>query len=269
MEKKISASTREELVLAIAERYRAATHAEKRAILDEFVAVTGYHRKHAIRVLNSTAAVAEVRRPRLQVYDEAVRIALVTLWEASDRVCGKRLKPLLPVLVPALERHGHLRLDNVVRAKLMSASAATIDRLLAAPRAATPGRRRPARGALPTVRRSVPVRTFGDWKEPPPGFMEIDLVSHGGGSVEGSFIHTLTLTDIASGWTECIALLVRDSALVVEALARLRTTMPFPLRGIDTDNGSEFINERSLHIAKKRTSSSPAQGHTARTIRRG
>ena len=178
-------------------------------------------------------------------------MALVTLWEASDLVCGKRLKPLLSVLVPALERHGHLQLDDVVRTKVLSASAATIDRLLTAPRAATPGRRRAVRGALATSRRSVPVRTFGDWKDPPPGFMEIDLVSHGGGSVEGSFIHTLTLTDIASGWTECVALLARDSGLVVEALARLRTTMPFSLLGVDSDNGSEFINEALIQYCKE------------------
>lgn len=243
MKKKISPSTRDELVRAIAERYRAATHDAKLAILDEFVAVTGYHRKHAIRVLNSVAVAADARRPRLPVYDEAVRLALIPLWEASDRVCGKRLKPLLPVLVPSLERHGHLKLDDAVRAKLLAASAATIDRLLAAPKAATPGERR-RRGALPTIRRSVPVRTFGDWTNPPPGYMEIDLVSHGGGTVEGSFVHTLTLTDIATGWTECLPLLVRDSGLIVEALARLRPTMPFPLRGVDTDNGSEFIKRR-------------------------
>lgn len=249
MKKKISPSTRDELVRAIAERYRAATHDEKLAILDEFVAVTGYHRKHAIRVLNSVAVAANARRPRLQVYDDAVRLALIPLWEASDRVCGKRLKPLLSVLVPSLERHGHLQLDDAVRAKLLNASAATIDRLLAAPKAATPGKRRRS-GALPTIRRSVPVRTFGDWKDPPPGYMEIDLVSHGGGTVEGSFVHTLTLTDIATGWTECLPLLVRDSGLVVEALARLRPTMPFPLRGVDTDNGSEFINEALIAYCK-------------------
>jgi len=252
MEKKISASTRDELVRAIAERYASAARAEKLSILDEFVAITGYHRKHAIRILNSTnAAAAQVTRPRIPMYDEAVRVALVTLWEASDRVCGKRLKPLLSVLVPALERHGHLQLDDVVRTKLLGASAATIDRLLAGPRAATPGKRRQVRGATPSIRRSVPVRTFGDWKDPPPGFLEIDLVSHGGGTVEGGFVHTLTLTDIASGWTECVALLVRDSALVVEALARLRTSMPFPLQGIDSDNGSEFINEALIAYCKE------------------
>jgi hypothetical protein len=168
--------------------------------------------------------------------------ALVALWEASDRVCGKRLKPLLPLLVTALERHGHLRLETAVRAKLLSASAATIDRLLAAPRRLTGARQGRGR-ATPAIRRTIPVRTFADWAEPVPGFMEADLVSHGGETVAGSFVHTLTLTDIASGWTECVALVVREGSLIVEALTRLRTAMPFPLRGFDTDNGSEFINE--------------------------
>ena len=100
--------------------------------------------------------------------------------------------------------------------------------------------------ARPAIRRSIPVRTFGDWNNPLPGFMEADLVSHGGENVAGSFAHTLVLTDIASGWTECVALAVREGSLIVEALTRLRTTMPFPLRGFDTDNGSEFINETVL-----------------------
>jgi len=246
MAKKISVAARQELVQAIGERYRAGSREEKVRILDEFVAVTGYHRKHSIRILNTPALrVASGRSPRLRLYDEAVREALVVLWEASDRVCGKRLKPLLPVLLEALERHGHLRLDDVVRTKLLSASASTIDRLLAEPRGPV-GRRRSGARATPAIRRSIAVRTFADWKEPLPGFMEGDLVAHGGESVAGSFAHTLVLTDIASGWTECVALAVREGSLVVEALERLRTTMPFPLRGFDTDNGGEFINEAVL-----------------------
>lgn len=245
MSPKISAETRHELVRAIGARYRAGSREEKLRILDEFVAVTGYHRKHSIRLLNTAAVVpTEHRPPRLRLYDEAVRQALVILWEASDRVCGKRLKPLVPVLLDALERHGHLKLDAAVRAKLNSVSAATIDRLLAEPRGAA-GRKRPAK-PTPAIRKSIPVRTFADWKEPPPGFMEADLVAHGGESVAGSFAHTLVLTDIASGWTECVSLAVREGSLVVDALARLRTSMPFPLRGLDTDNGSEFINETVL-----------------------
>ena len=210
------------------------------------MAVTGFHRKHSIRLLKHAAAPAAApRKPRLRVYDAAVRQALVVLWEASDRVCGKRLKPLLPTLIGALERHGHLRLDDSVRTKLLEVSAATIDRALAEPRGSGAGRRSHAR-AKPAVRAAIPVRTFADWNDPLPGFMEADLVSHGGENVAGSFAHTLVLTDIATGWTECVALAVRESSLIVEALTRLRTTMPFPLRGFDTDNGSEFINDTVL-----------------------
>ena len=246
MATKISVGARQELVRAVSSRYRAASKAEKRRILDEFTAVTGYHRKHAIRLLNVTAALLASRpAPRMRVYDSAVREALIVLWEASDRVCGKRLKPLVPVLLDSLERHGHLRLDSVVRAKLTAVSAATMDRLLAAPHGASDRKR--SKGAAPAIRKNIPVRTFADWKEPVPGFMEADLVAHGGENVAGSFAHTLVLTDIASGWTECVPLAVREGSLVVEALARLRTTMPFPLLGFDTDNGSEFINESVLN----------------------
>jgi hypothetical protein len=177
------------------------------------------------------------------VYDAAVLEALIVLWEASDRVCGKRLRALLPVLVPALERHGHLDLDASVRERVFSASAATIDRLLAPTRTAATGKTRKALQSRARVRKSVPVRTFADWKEPAPGYTEVDLVSHRGGDPSGRFVHTLTLTDIASGWTECMPLVVRDSSLVVEALRRFMVTLPFPLLGVDTDNGGEFIND--------------------------
>ena len=235
---------RHELVRVIGERYRAGTRTEKLPILDEFVRVSGYHRKHAIRVLNTAggrAGRSSQSRPRL--YDEAVRQALIVLWEASDRVCGKRLKPLLCVLVPALERHGHLQLDDGVRQKLFAVSAATMDRLLAGTRALAGGAPRARAKAVPAVRRSVPVRTFADWDDPAPGFMEGDLVAHCGDEASGSFVHTLTLTDIASGWTVCVPLVVRQSTLVVDALDQLRTLMPFPLLGFDSDNGSEFVNE--------------------------
>jgi hypothetical protein len=245
MGKKISGATRVELISAIGERYGLGSRAEKLHILDEFVAVTGYHRKHAIRVLNGRAAKRKKRRARKRLYDEAVREAVVVLWEASDRICGKRLKPLLPTLLGALEGHGHMQLDEVVRSQLLAASAATIDRMLSPTRASV-GRRRPSVSAKPAIRRSVPIRTFADWKDPAPGYMEGDLVAHCGGSVAGSFVQTLTLTDIASGWTECVALVVREGALAVEALRRLQVTMPFPLRGLDTDNGGEFLNDTVL-----------------------
>ncbi|MCY3813575.1 MAG: transposase family protein [Gammaproteobacteria bacterium] len=168
---------------------------------------------------------------------------LIVLWEASDRMCGKRLKAVLPTLLPALEQHGQLSLDPAVRERLLTVRAATIDRRLATARAVTAGQRRRRRSGLTSLRSKVPVRTFGDWKDPAPGFVEADLVAHCGGTLSGSFVWTLVLTDIASGWTECVPLLVREARLVVDALDQLRSALPFPLRGIDTDNGSEFLNE--------------------------
>ena len=244
MKRQMSVKSRRELMESLGERYRLASREAKCRILDEFVAVTGYHRKHAIRLLRQgSAEPRSVTRARPRLYGDAVTQAMLLLWEASDRVCGKRLKALIPTLVEALERHGHLQLGGEVRAKVLSASASTIDRLLAIPRKRGARRERRRAGTTPAIRRSVPVRTFADWHDPVPGFVEADLVSHSGENASGSFAQTLTLTDIASGWTECVALVVRDGALVAEALTKLRKAMPFPLRGFDTDNGSEFLNE--------------------------
>ena len=123
MPRTVSAETRRALLKAIGERYRAGTKDVKLRILDEFVAVTGYHRKHAIRLFNEDPREGvAARRPRLRLYDEAVREALVVLWEASDRLCGKRLKAVLPILVPALENHGRLTLDATVRERVLSSA---------------------------------------------------------------------------------------------------------------------------------------------------
>jgi hypothetical protein len=236
-------ATRAELLEVVRERYGTARPAERRLILDEFVAVSGYHRKHAIRLLRQPGGSPPLdRRGRSPVYDAAVRAALLVIWEASDRICGKRLKAALPVLVPAMERHGHLALDGAVRSRLLAVSASTIDRLLRGVRAqAGAGRRRS--GATSAIRRGVRIRTFSDWGEPPPGFTEVDLVAHSGPSMAGSFAWTLVLTDVATGWTECASLPCRDGALVVEALARLHGVLPFPLKGADFDNDSVFMNE--------------------------
>lgn len=172
MTRKLSPTGREEILHAIAERYVDAKRAERRVILDHFITVTGYHRKHAIRLLSKTAnEPARTRKSRLRLYDEAVREALVVLWEASDRLCGKRLKPIIPVLLDSLQRHGHLLLEPEIQKNVLSASAATIDRLLASTRTAIHGRRRAS--AKPAIRSMVPVRTFSDWSNPAPGFLEI------------------------------------------------------------------------------------------------
>lgn len=239
---KMTHTARAELTDVVRRRYCAASGAEKRKILDEFIAVTGYHEKSAIRALNAEPTTKRRQtRSRPSLYDEAVRAALIVLWEASDRVCGKRLRALLPILLPALERNGHLHLAEPIRQKILAMSASTIDRLLRVPRSAT--RLKKARRAMPAARRRVPVRTFADWNEPRPGSMEMDLVAHCGDANRGSYINSLVLTDIASGWTEAAPLVVRESGLVVETLERIRQGLPFALRALDVDNGSEFLNE--------------------------
>jgi len=188
MARTVSAATRQELLEAVRERYQGGLKSEKRRIFDELVAITCYHRTHVIR-LCTAVSIARGSRPRarLPVYDEAVRAAIIVLWEASDRICDKRLQPLLPLLVSALERHGHLALDATVRSRVLAASAATLDRLLRPTRAAVAGQRE-LRRAVPAVQRNVPVRTFAEWEDTLPGDMEADLVSHGGDSAAGSFV---------------------------------------------------------------------------------
>ena len=167
----------------------------------------------------------------------------MALWEASDRICGKRLKVMIPVLLPALERHGRLTLDKADRASILSVSAATIDRRLVDTKIAAAGGKRRCVGFYSAVRREVPIRTFNDWNDPAPGFCEVDMVAHGGTSVAGSFIQTLTMTDIATGWTECLPLVTRDGGLVVQAMQRAQSLFPWLVLGADFDNDSAFMND--------------------------
>ncbi len=242
--RRVSMATRDELVEAVAQRYAGSGRNEKTRILDEFVAVTGFHRKHAMRLLrNGQQARRSGPRPGRRIYDDAVRDVLIVIWEASDRVCGKRLKPLVPILVEAMERHGHLQLAPEVRSRLLAMSASTIDRSLREVREQAGGRRRRRAAPPSSIRRSIPVRTFTDWEDPPPGFVEADLVAHSGPVASGSFVQTLVLTDIATGWTECAPLLYREQKLLTEVLTETRKLLPFDLLGFDTDNDSVFINE--------------------------
>src|SRR5216683_1677756 len=243
LRRQLSVATRRELIEAVAARYRAAGRNEKKEILDEFVKVTGFHRKHAIRALKrSPRQEAREPRQRARIYNEAVREALTIVWEAADRICGKRLRQVIAGLIDAMERHGHLKLDAAVRERLLAMSAATMDRLLTTVRdTAKQGRRRTMINT--PLRKSIPVRTFGDWNDPPPGFFEMDMVVHCGKSTVGSYLHSLVLTDIASGWTEAIAMVVREQTLVTESVSEVRRKLPFPVRGLDVDNDSAFIND--------------------------
>ena len=240
----ISMTTRDELVGALAGRYAVGSRVDRGRILDEFTALTGHHRKHAMRLLRAGKPVGgRSPRPERRIYDQATREALIVIWEASDRICGKRLRPLVPILVSAMERHGHLRLAPEVQASLLAMSAATMDRALREARGTMGGRPRRRSPPSAAIRRSVAVRTFSDWDNPPPGFMEADLVAHSGPTSKGSYVQTLTLTDIATGWTECAPVLVREQKLLTEVLHEMRKGLPFALLGFDTDNDSVFMNE--------------------------
>ena len=236
-------ATRDELVAAVVERYVSGTRMERGRILDEFVAVTSLHRKQAMRLLRGGSCRPVGARPNRRIYDDAVRKALVVIWEASDRVCGKRLRSLVPILVEAMERHGHVQLAPEVRTGVLAMSAATIDRALREIRRQAGGSKRRRAAPSAAIRRCVAVRTFEGWDDPPPGFMEADLVAHSGPTAKGGFVQTLTVTDIATGWTECAPLLVREQRLLTEVLGEVRKKLPFDLLGLDTDNDSVFLNE--------------------------
>lgn len=242
MHHSIGRQTRRQLLETLRQRYQQLHKREKTKILDEFVAVSGCHRKHAIRLLTADASTAlTAPATARRVYDEAVREALIVLCEAADRICGKRLKAILPGLLAALEHPGHLDLAPTVRERLLSASAATIDRLLTSVRHTATGRKK--RKHATKHSKQIPIRTFADGNEPPPGYLEIDFVSHGGSSMQGVFLWSLVATDVCSGWTEVVPLLAREQSLVVEGLEVIRRQWPVPILGIDSDNDGAFIND--------------------------
>jgi integrase-like protein len=251
MRSHLSFRSKRELLLQIAPRYREASPALKTVILDEFVAATGYARKYAIRLLSHPEAPKlAIERPRPPHYGPEVQQALHLAWTAANHICAKRLIPFLPTLVESLEHHGHLHVSEESRAQLLLMSPATADRIL------QPYRKQERHGISTTrsgtlLKKQIPVRTFSDWNEAKTGFMEADLVAHCGTHADGSYLYTLTLTDIATGWTECLPLLNRSQESVVAALKRTQQLLPFPLLGIDTDNGAEFITMELLAFCEQ------------------
>lgn len=240
-----------ELLQQMAPRYREASSALKCVILDEFVAATGYARKYAIRLLcHPGEQKMEIKRPRAPHYGPEVQQALHLAWTAANQICAKRLIPFLPTLVDSLEPHGHLHLSEESRTQLLSLSPATADRIL------RPLRKQGQHGLSTTksgtlLKKQIPIRTFQDWNDVKPGFMEADLVAHCGTHIDGSYLYTLTLTDIATGWTEVLPLLNRTQESVIAALKRVQQLLPFPLLGIDTDNGGKFINVELLTFCEQ------------------
>jgi hypothetical protein len=226
-------------------RYVVADKRVKSRILDELCANTGWHRNHARKALKAALqpkVVAPRRSPRPPVYGPEVIAALTTCWLILGMPAGKRLAPMLSELVAVLRHFGELVIDDDTAALLASMSAATIDRRLAGERAKrqTKGRRGTKPGSL--LRSQIPIRTWSEWDDAQPGFVEIDLVSHDGGNPIGPFAFTLTVTDVATGWTENRSVPSKEAKCVLRALESIADTMPFPILGVDSDNGAEFIN---------------------------
>jgi len=241
-------------------RYKSATKSKKSQILLEFCQTSGYTRKYASWILAHWAKKVRVkvhgelicykvgsrsarhRSGRPPVYGEAFRVILKDLWFLFDCLCGKRFVPMIRALLDGLCDSGSFVCSEVIHGLLKKVSPSTVDRLLKAERNRLwpHGSSITRPGSL--LKRQIPVRTFADWSDVVPGFIEADLVAHDGGSAFGDFLCTLTMTDVATGWTETTAVLNKAQKHVFAGLQRIRGRLPFPLLGLDTDNGSEFIN---------------------------
>jgi len=229
---------------AIRARYRRAKKSGKTNILNEFCAVCGYHRKYALRLLG--APFHRVKKPGAKPgptsrYDTPELVeALRTIWLASDQLCSRRLKAALPLWLPHYVS-SFAPLSAETRGLLDTISAATIDRLLKPIRAKV--ERRGLSGTKPgtLLKKQIPIQT-GVWDVTQPGFMEADTVAHCGDSLAGNFVWSLTMTDLCTGWTECRATWNKGADGVMTQIKAIQRALPFPVRGFDCDNGSEFLN---------------------------
>jgi len=247
------------------ERYRKAGKKEKRQLLDEFCATTGYSRGYARYVLRNHGREVWLRGKRIVIgdrhqrqprvkpryYDDDVVKALIRLWELLNYLCGKRLVAIMPELINKLEQFGELQLPAITKEKLLRISAASVDRLLKAERRKHQLRARSHTKPGTLLKHQIPIRTFAEWDEDRPGFAEIDLVAHDGGLALGDFCQTLDLTDVCTGWTETEAVPNKAQVWVFAAIQEIRERLPFPLLGLDSDNGSEFVNNELLRYCQQ------------------
>ena len=237
---------------AVRGRYLLAPKKIKTAMLNEFVATTGMHRKSVIRLLNRrNRSSGSKKRGRPRLYRPEAMVALKVAWEASDCLCSKRLQPFLPELVGILKRCGELTTREETEAQLCQMSPSTIDRLLRRWRGS--GTRHGLSTTKPgtLLKNSIPIRTFSDWNENKPGFLEADLVAHCGDSAEGFYLTTLSTVDVATGWCEPVAVWGKGQERVGGAIYHVRKQLPMPMLGLDSDNGSEFINESLYNYCQR------------------
>jgi hypothetical protein len=230
---------------------------EKGQLLDEVCQLTGSTRKHALALLRHLPPeepVVKRTRHRSASYGPAEVELLQVCWLVTDGICGKRLAPFLRELLRRL-RHWHALRDvpAEVQARVAQMSAATLDR------ARRPYRTREGSRGISTTRpgallkRQIAIRTFADWTDVQPGFLEMDLVAHCGWNAAGQFLYTLSMVDVATGWVACAGLRDRRQETVISGLQRLQADLPFPILGLDSDNGGEFINTdgTQAHISRR------------------
>jgi hypothetical protein len=265
---RVNKQSKQDLATALHPKYLKASRKEKGRLLDDFVEVTGYHRNYAKHLLlhglhdpripketgrADARTSTRTRRHaggRPHVYGPVVLQALCVAAQATGWICGKRLVGVLPELVDALEQEGAISLFASEREALLNMSAATIDRKLAPQRA-----QHKPKGMCTTkpgtlLRSQVPIRTYTPWDQQQPGFLEVDLVAHCGESTAGIYLCTLNCVDVATGWTECVAVANKGQQAVFAALQAVRVRLPFPLLGIDSDNGAEFINDQLVRYCQ-------------------
>ena len=254
--------------------YKRAGKKEKGKILDTVIELAGYNRSYAARGLRQRARpkvlgrgkvggvnitlvederTKRKRKPRKRPrkYDKEVVVALRKVWVICDCICGKRLGPYLPEIVPVLERLDELKIADEVRKKLIEVSPATIDRLLAPVRKRYQLKARSNTKPGTLLKHQIPIRTFSEWDEKRPGFVEVDLVSHNGGDPRGDYAQTLDMTDICTAWTETEAVKNKAQVWVFAGIEKAKERFPFKILGIDSDNGSEFINDHLFRYCRE------------------
>lgn len=238
------------IVRAFARQYQKGRKKEKTVLLIKIAKSTGYHRKYLGRILNNPPEKRRIRRRRISRYLPVIK-PLKKLWGISNYACGERLVPVIPVYLSALIRHEKWRVTTYEKKLLLSISSATVNRLLKHERRKInlKSRARTKPGSL--LKHQIPIRTFADWTEKKPGFLEIDTVHHCNEDNKGDYVHTFDTTDVFTGWNECRAFMGKSEHHTVEGLETVRKRLPFSLLGIDFDTGGEFVNWHLIRYSKR------------------